>query len=111
MRVTTGTEELRRKGPPLGGSPRTQSATRVNAEQALMSMTPTRRYWGKVASDWEPQSVWRRMKARSSPLRVWVAACVHEERSSNTGSSVGDMHVPTGNPQGQLGHAGWLRGS
>ena len=49
MEVTIGTEGPRWKGPPLGGSPRTQSAARVNAEQDLMSMMrmPTRRFLGE----------------------------------------------------------------
>ena len=97
------TEALRGKRAAMGGSASTQAATRVNAEQASKRpmRRPTRRLVGEGCQRPEtpPKIVANEHKPVAS-AGVVAAACVQEERRSNTGSPVGGAHASTGNPRG-----------
>ena len=87
----------------MGGSASAQAVTRGNVEQASKSLMrrPTRPEIGEGCQ--RPETPPKIVANDTKPVAsagVVAAACVQEERRSNTGSPVGGAHASTGNPRG-----------
>ncbi len=103
MEVTTGTEALRRDGPPYGRlsehTGRNARERRAGLEKDDAEADPPL-FRGR-----QPASGKRATRAPGVSAGVLAAACVPEGDGGNTGSPVGGVHAPTGLPRG-TGRAG-----